>query len=121
MKVKKFGMKKILSVFLALCLAMGLTSAAQAQKSAPEKKTFVFGDTTFNPENGISDINPHNDYSGWATIRYGVGETLFRYSKSMGIQPWLAKSYEFVDDHTWKITLQKNVHFTSGRRLDAQA
>ena len=111
-------MKKVLSILLALGLLIGLnTGSSEAQV----KKTFVFGDTTFNPENNEPDINPHNDNSGWAAIRYGLGETLFRYSTSMGIEPWLAKSYELVDEHTWKITLQDNVHFTSGRIMDAQA
>lgn len=66
-------------------------------------------------------MNPHNTYSGWACIRYGIGETLFKYSDNMEIQPWLAKSYENVDELTWKITLQDNVKFTSGRAMDGQA
>ena len=84
-------------------------------------KVFTYGDTTFNAENDESDVNPHRGYSGWACIRYGIGETLFKYSDSMELEPWLAKSYENVDDNTWKITLQDNVTFSSGRKMDAQA
>ena len=47
-----------------------------------------------------NQINPHNAYAGWACMRYGVGETLFKYSDSMEIQPWLAKDYENVDELT---------------------
>ena len=39
----------------------------------------------------------------------------------MEIQPWLAKSYENIDELTWKITLQDNVKFTSGRAMDGEA
>ena len=86
-----------------------------------DEKVFVYGDTTFNAENDESDVNPHNGYSGWACIRYGIGETLFHYSDSMEIEPWLAESYELVDDTTWRITLHEGISFTSGRTLDAEA
>lgn len=86
-----------------------------------DEKVFVYGDTTFNAENDESDVNPHNGYSGWACIRYGIGETLFHYSDSMEIEPWLAESYEIVDDTTWRITLHEGISFTSGRTLDAEA
>lgn len=132
-------MKKFVFLLMALCFSISmLTSCGDKENEGvsrsvskqtitngtadiPKKKTFVFGDTTFNPENNEPDINPHNDNSGWAAIRYGVGETLFRYSDSMEIEPWLAKSYELEDELTWKITLRDGVYFTSGRYMDAQA
>ena len=109
-------MKKKLSVLL---FAIVLASAASLAVAAP--KTFVLGDTTFNPENEEPNINPHETYSGWPCLRYGVGETLFRYSDSMEIEPWLAESFERTDERTWKITLRNGVKFSSGRVLDAQA
>lgn len=125
-------MKKIVSLILALCLCAGvLAGCGKGPDSTPdgtaggkgssEKKTLVIGDTTFNPENEEHDVNPHNAYSGWATIRYGVGETLIKYSDNMELLPWLAKSWENVDELTWKLTLQDNVSFTSGRAMDAEA
>ena len=118
------------ALFMAACLGTGLLAGCgagekdtkdTAKTESTGKKTFVFGDTTFNPENEEPDVNPHNAYAGWACIRYGVGETLFKYSDSMEIQPWLAKDYENVDELTWKITLQDGVKFSSGRALDGQA
>ena len=123
-------MKKISALLMAVCLGAGLLPgcASGGEKKADDekakdtgKKTFVFGDTTFNPENEEPDVNPHNTYSGWACIRYGIGETLFKYSDTMEIQPWLAKSYENIDELTWKMTLQDNVKFTSGRAMDGEA
>ena len=76
--------------FLAMAIALGLAVGATAMPTlAADKKTFVFGDTTFNAENEEADINPQNTYAGWACIRYGVGETLFRYSDTMEIEPWI--------------------------------
>ena len=89
--------------------------------AAETVKTMTIGDTTFNPENAEPNVNPHEDYAGWACIRYGVGETLVHYSDSMEIEPWLAKSWENVDELTWTLTLQDGVTFHSGRVMDAEA
>ena len=117
----------IVSLFIAMAVITGCSSGNSESKttntgsSEYSGTTFVLGDTTFNAENGEPDINPHNSYSGWACIRYGVGETLFRYSDTMEIEPWLATDYELVDELTWKIILRDNVAFSSGRNLDGQA
>ena len=122
-RFERMNKKRIIACIAAVLLlltAAGCGGTEEANCSAGGK-TFVMGDTTFNPENNEPDINPHNDNSGWACIRYGVGETLFRYSDTMEIEPWLAESYKPVDDVTWRIVLRKNVTFTSGRPVDAQA
>ncbi|MDO4491374.1 MAG: ABC transporter substrate-binding protein [Lachnospiraceae bacterium] len=110
----------------------GSSSAAPAAESAAESstagessasgtKTLVIGDTTFNASNEEADVNPHSAYAGWACIRYGIGETLVKYSDEMEIQPWLAEAWENVDDTTWKITLRDDVYFSSGRYMDGEA
>lgn len=120
----KLWRKMILAA--AVCLLVGcdretLQKGEDETYFPREGKTFVFGDTTFNAENQEPDINPHREYSGWACIRYGIGETLFRYTDDMVLEPWLAKDYEREDDLTWKITLKEGICFTSGRRLDGEA
>ena len=97
------------------------TAAAEKDTATSGTKKLVIGDTTFNPENAEADVNQHNDYSGWACIRYGIGETLVHYSDAMEIEPWLAKSWENVDELTWKLTIQDGVTFSSGRTMDAEA
>ena len=72
-------------------------------------------------ENADAGLNPHKDYSGWSCVRYGVGETLFKYSETMELEPWLATDYEMIDETTWKISLRENVTFSSGRKMDGQA
>lgn len=117
--------KRLLAFLMGASLVLGLLSGCASGQTSTggdtAESTFVFGDTTFNAENEEPDINPHNTYSGWACIRYGVGETLFRYSDTMEIQPWLATGYELVDELTWKITLRDGVAFSSGRVMDGQA
>lgn len=122
------GWKTITAGMVTLCLIAGLFTACgetstenYRSESSKGEKVFTYGDTTFNAENDESDVNPHNGYSGWACIRYGIGETLFKYSDSMELEPWLAESYKNVDKNTWEITLREGVTFTSGRDLDAAA
>ena len=124
-------MKKLLAILLALCLSVGILTgcgssavspaASDPSDTAGAKKTFVFGDTTFNAENEEPDINPHYAYSGWPCIRYGVGETLMKIADDGTLEPWLAEGYELVDETTWKITLKDNVCFSNGRACDAAA
>lgn len=127
---KRNLLKKASVLLLATCMVTGnlagcggndQATKADSQEASAGEKVFYYGDTTFNAENDESDVNPHNGYSGWACIRYGIGETLFKYSDTMELEPWLATEYELVDENTWKITLRDGVKFTSGRSLDAQA
>ena len=120
-------MRKILALFFALCLAVGLLTGCGGgsgdkggEKAAATKKMIV-GDTTFTPDNLEKTINPHDEYSGWACIRYGVGETLVRYSDKMEVEPWLATSWKNIDPLTWELTLKDGVKFHSGRAMDAAA
>ena len=92
---------KLAGIILVITAAFGI--AGCGKNTASVEKVFYYGDTTFNAENDETDVNPHNGYSGWACIRYGVGETLFKYSDTMELEPWLAESYENVDELTWKI------------------
>ena len=119
--------KKLIGTALSVVLCASMLAGCGNQKNETEtttekgKKTLVIGDTTFNSSNEENNVNPHDAYSGWACIRYGIGETLVKYSDTMEIEPWLAKEWENVDELTWKITLQDNVKFSSGRDMDAEA
>ena len=110
---------KLAGIILVIAAVSGI--AGCGKRTAYSEKVFYYGDTTFNAENDETDVNPHNGYSGWACIRYGVGETLFKYSDTMELEPWLAESYENVDELTWKINLKDGITFTSGRKLDGDA
>lgn len=89
--------------------------------SSGEKKVFYYGSTGYSADNLDNGTNPHDGYMGWSALRYGVGETLFKFTDSMEVEPWLATGYEFVDDTHCKITLRDDVTFSSGRKMDGQA
>ena len=118
-------MKRAISLILCLCLAFsllaGCSNKAGQASGADSKKTMVIGDTTFNSENWEETVDPHRTYNGWACIRYGIGETLVRYTDTMELEPWLATSWESDGDCTWIITLRDGVTFSSGRLMDGAA
>lgn len=131
-------MKKPFSLIMAACLAVSLLagcgsdtssqapvadsgSNASRQEASAERKVMTIGDTTFNSENWEETVDPHRTYNGWACIRYGIGETLVHYTDTMELEPWLAKSWENDGNCTWTITLQDNVTFSNGRKMDGEA
>ena len=117
-------MKKRFPLILSFCLALSLLSACgkgETPSAAPSKKTMVIGDTTFNSENWEETVDPHRTYNGWACIRYGIGETLVRYTDSMDLEPWLAADWSNDGSCTWTVTLREGVKFSSGRDMDGAA
>ena len=101
--------------------AGGSASDSASASSAAGGKTFVYGTTGYGVSMEDNGLNPHEGYFGWSCLRYGVGETLFKFSDAMEPEPWLATAYEFVDDTHVKITLRDDVTFSNGRAMDGQA
>ena len=130
-------MKKILAILMILCLSAGILAGCGGSANTPAssggnsgtasdaasgtKKTFVFGDNTFNASNEEPTINPHETYSGWPCIRYGVGETLMKIADDGTLEPWLAESATNVNETTWEIVIKDSVCFSNGRKCDAAA
>ena len=108
-------------IFAVLLTGAMLTAGLSTTVFADGEKTFVYGTTGYSEEMGDAGLNPHDNYSGWSALRYGVGETLFKYNDNMVLVPWLETDDEFVDDSTVKITLSDGVIFSSGRAMDAEA
>ena len=66
----------------AILTGVMLAGLAAMQGNA-EEKTFVYGTTGYGESMGDAGLNPHDNYSGWSALRYGVGETLFKYNDNM--------------------------------------
>ena len=112
------AMLAISSCILAGCSSTPSSSSQTAQTMNQEEKVFHYGTTAYSYDNGI---DPHVGYAGWSTIRYGVGETLFRFTESMELEPWLATGYEQLDDYTMKISLRDDVTFHNGKKMTGES
>lgn len=109
--------------FLALLVlsAALLTSACGNNAATDGEKVFRYGTPAYGIANENAGMDPHEAYQGWSAIRYGVGETLFKFDDAMQPQPWLAEKYEFINENTVKITLKDNIYFTSGNKMTGAA
>ena len=109
--------------FLALLvLSAALLTSACGNNAAPGgEKVFRYGTPAYGIANENAGMDPHEAYQGWSAIRYGVGETLFKFDDAMQPQPWLAEKYEFINENTVKITLKDNIYFTSGNKMTGAA
>ena len=122
-------MKKKFAIVLAAAMVMGSLAGcgnggSQASSSAVassvattgERQEFVHG--VYN----IEKLDPADNYNGWGTSRYGVGETLFALDDALNTVPKLATEYKMADDKlTWTITLREGVKFHNGKTMDAAA
>lgn len=109
--------------FLAAILAAGLITGgcSDAPKPADDKNIFTYGTVAYGVAMENAGTNPHVSYSGWSTIRYGIGETLFKFNDHMELEPWLAESFEQVDDFTVKVKINDAATFSNGKKVDAAA
>lgn len=104
-----------------MLLLMTCILAACGNTTTEQNDTLLYGTTGYSTSMGDAGLNPHENYSGWSCVRYGVGETLFKFSDEMEPQPWLATGYTFTDDTHCEITLRDDVYFSSGRKMDGEA
>lgn len=113
-------MRKFLA---AICAAGLLLTGCGGEKSASTgaDKTFTYGTIAYGVAMENVGTNPHESYSGWSTIRYGIGETLFKFNEHMELEPWLAESFEQVDDFTVKIKINDAATFSNGKKVDGAA
>lgn len=107
-------MKRIISLALTLLLALGVwASAGLAEQDGKHLEVSTFWITP--------DLDFANSYTGWVCTRIGVGETLVKLDDDVKLEPWLADSWEQIDDVTWKLHIREGVRFHNGNAVDAAA
>ena len=111
-------MKKFLA---AICAAGLLMTGCSEEKISSDEKIFTYGTVAYGVAMENVGTNPHESYSGWSTLRYGIGETLFKFNEHMELEAWLAESFEQVDDFTVKIKINDAAKFSNGKKVDGAA
>ena len=114
---------KKLSLILSALFAMSVVAGCGGGQAKQEtgEKVFTYGTMAYGPAMETTSTDPHRSYDGWATIRYGVGETLFRFNENMQLEPWVAEKFQQVDDYTLKVTIKDNVVFSNGKKVTGEA
>ena len=114
--------KKLASMIIAGITGLSIfTGCGNETSKTDDAKTFTYGTPAYGVAMETTSTDPHNSYDGWATIRYGVGETLFKFNEKMELEAWLAENFEQVDDYTLKIKIKDNVVFSNGKKVDGAA
>ena len=109
--------------FATVCAAALLLTGCggENQTASTDEKIFTYGTVAYGVAMENVGTNPHESYSGWSTLRYGIGETLFKFNERMELEPWLAESFEQVDDFTIKIKINDAAKFSNGKKVDGAA
>ena len=109
------------SLTVALFSVALLLAGCGGEKAATDDKVFTYGTMAYGVAMENTGLDPHKSYSGWSCIRYGVGETLFKFNDKMELVPWLAESYEQIDEFTVKIKINDNAHFSNGKQVTGES
>lgn len=82
-------MNKKVRILLTLALSTSILAAGcgSTRDQAGSEKTFTYGTMAYGPAMENVGTNPHDTYVGWSTLRYGIGETLFRFTENMQLEP----------------------------------
>ncbi|GGK16980.1 glutathione ABC transporter substrate-binding protein [Caldalkalibacillus thermarum] len=92
----------------------GEGQAAETPAAGGDLKIAVMSDAVSLDPHGSND-NPSSN------VTSQIYETLFVRDKNGEIQPWLAESYEQVDDVTWHFKLREGITFSDGTPFNAEA
>ncbi|WP_295791120.1 ABC transporter substrate-binding protein [uncultured Veillonella sp.] len=106
---------------LGVAVIMLLAGCGVTGEQDGGKKILHYGTTAYGPAMENAGLNPQVAYQGWSAIRYGVGETLVKFSQHMEVEPWLADTYEVVDPHTVQFHIREGVTFSNGKALTGDA
>lgn len=117
--------KKIVALMLCVFFVMGLLTGCgskseepktQPEAEVPVKQELVLGEQFF-----PSTMDPAEGWNGWYIIKYGLGETLVKLNDKMELEPWIAESWEKLDELTWEIKIKDGVTFSTGERVTGEA
>ena len=117
-------MKKWMTLFCALALALGVTGCSDSQN---ETSTSTANEASSSSILNIADtqcptsLDPAQSWDSWYTSRWGITETLYVLDQDLNPQPLLATSCEALDDTTWVVTLRDGVTFHNGNPLTAES
>jgi peptide/nickel transport system substrate-binding protein len=112
------GKKVVVLLIITAFLMMMAVGCGDDKTKTPQKEEKPL---TVGWAQWCSNLDPGDGYNGWYTTEFGMGETLVKTSKGMKLEPWLAESWENVDDITWKIKIRDNVKFHNGKKVDGAA
>ena len=130
------GMKKKLAMLLTAAMVLGLSacgSSDTASENAASNETGAAADSGETSAGTSGDqvlrvVQPYdpgtfepgnNDEQSYNRIMVQIYDTLTRFDENGELKPWLAESWEMVDDTHWQFNLREGVKFSDGSDFTA--
>lgn len=115
--IKKTSLPLLLALVMVATLFTGFTAKeALASENVSSKDTLI---VAVQADSG--DLNPHGSSStSHDRVKLQVYESLFFLTYENELLPWLAESYEWVDNQTVRLYLRKGVPFQCGGEMKAE-
>lgn len=130
------NLKKKISIILALVCTMSMfmgcdSSNTETIEDSSNTQTEVNNSTDNGSNSSKTQLNvatelmsdtlePADAWNSWFTVRWGIGETLFKFTDDYTYEPWLADSYSIAEDNlTWTIKLKDGIKFSNGNDMTA--
>ncbi|RLP06499.1 ABC transporter substrate-binding protein [Propionibacterium australiense] len=101
----------------AAVAGLGMAGCSSGSGSGGSSTELKFGCTNFSKES----LDPSNQTNAaWACMRYGVGESLFKFDEHMVAQPNLSDSFTVDEEHTnWQFHIREGLMFSTGTEVTA--
>lgn len=120
--------RKLISAVLMLSMLAVLATGCGSSESSGTSETEESTSSDDSDEKVLNavypyatdSIDPKTDFA--QLLRSGVGETLYKITDDLTVEPWLAESAEANEDYTeWVVTLKDGILFSNGDTCDAAA
>ncbi|PKG22784.1 nickel ABC transporter substrate-binding protein [Niallia nealsonii] len=112
--MKKIIYLSLLLLIIAVIAGCSSNNEEKQTKTAEKELTLLFNFAT-------NTLDPNIDTT-YAAVRAGITETLVKMNdKELKIEPWIAKEWKSEDGKHWTFTINDNVTFQNGKKVDAEA
>ncbi len=119
--------KRMLGLLLSLLMLGTLLTGcggSSADDSGTAENSSASGEKSMVIATGQSctTLDPVQNYDGWYTVRFGIGQTLTKFDDDFSVSGWLVEDdYSSSDDNTvWTFTVRDDVVFSNGTKLTAE-
>lgn len=110
---------KIITLILTLCLSANFLAACGNKDQGKSNENHL----NFGVYNYSDSLDPAtNTNSSWCGVRFGVTESLFKFSNDVKAEPNIADTYEVSDDYkVWTLHIRDGVKFSNGNDVTPSA